>query len=188
MCRNFLDQSVSSATLDAICDAALGAPAAGNTHGLHLVVLQGPERALYWDTTLPQQRRAGFRWPGLLKAGALVVPYVDPEAYVLRYSGADKEGSGLGGGSDAWSVPYWFVDGGAAVMAMLLCAEAAGLGALFFGQFSHEPRVRKALGVPSGLRALGTVALGHRAAESSPGASEGRGRPSGSRHVHHARW
>lgn len=188
MCRDFTDESVSAASLDRILGAALGAPAAGNTHGLDLVVLRGPRTSLYWDVTLPPSQREGFRWPGLLNAPVLVVPYVDPQAYLLRYSEADKARSGLGGDLTDWAVPYWFVDGGAAVMAMLTAAEALGLGALLFGQFDHEPAVRVALGVPESLRAVGTVALGHCSVSDEPSRSALRGRPEAARHVHQGRW
>ncbi|MCB0952793.1 MAG: nitroreductase family protein, partial [Microthrixaceae bacterium] len=121
-------------------------------------------------------------------------------AYLQRYSEPDKARSGLGADTGAWDVPYWFVDGGAAVMSLLLAAEAEGLGALLFGQFDHESRVRQALGVPEGRRAIGTVAVGHRATGdgggSSPGAgstdsvsrSARRGRPSPAVHVRRGRW
>lgn len=188
MCRDFTDESVSAASLDRILGAALGAPAAGNTHGLDLVVLRGSQTSLYWDVTLPPQRRAVFRWPGLLKAPVLVVPYVDPQAYLDRYSEADKERTGLGGDPSNWAVPYWFVDGGAAIMAMLTAAEDLGLGALLFGQFDHEPAVRAALGVPDGFRAVGTVALGHRGSRTEPSNSERRGRPDVAQHVHRGIW
>ena len=108
-----------------------------------------------WE--VPEARRRAFPWPGLLVAPVLVVPYVDPTRYVERYAEPDKSHSGLGTGESAWSVPYWWVDGGAAVMAMLLAAESEGLGALFFGQFGHEDAVREAFGVPAAQRALGTV-------------------------------
>lgn len=188
MCRDFTAESVSASSLDRILGAALGAPAAGNTHGLDLLVLRGSQTSLYWDVTLPQSQREGFRWPGLLDAPVLVLPYVDPQAYLDRYSEGDKARSGLGGDPADWAVPYWFVDGGAAVMAMLTAAEALGLGALLFGQFDHEPAVRSALGVPEGMRSVGTVALGHRCVHTEPSRSARRGRPQVAQHVHQGFW
>ena len=162
MCRDFSDEPLAPDVLTPVLRSAFGAPSAGNTDAVSLVVLDGERVGLYWDTTLPPDRRGTFPWPGLLNAPVLVIPYVDPARYVERYSRRDKASTGLGAGPDAWSVPYWWVDGGAAVMAMLLAAESAGLGALFFGQFEHEGAVAEMLGVPSGQRALGTVALGRR--------------------------
>lgn len=193
MCRDFLDEPVPEELLDRVLRAAFRGPAAGNTAALDLVVLRGPDVERYWDLTLPavgpDARRSRFPWPGLLRAPVLVVPVVDPGAYVDRYSQPDKAASGLGEGAEVWPVPYWWVDGGAAVMAMLLTAESAGLGALLFGQFAHEPAVSRAFGVPDGRRSLGTLAIGWPAPGGrSPSASARRGRPSPESLIHHGGW
>src|SRR5262249_7469018 len=132
MCRSFLDRDVPDDVVDRVCAAAFRGPAAGNTWAIDLVVLRGAETARYRGVTLPD--RDGFAWPGLLRAPVLIVPVVDPGAYVTRYAATDKARTGLGAGTDAWPVPYWWVDGGAAVMALLLAAEDEELGALLFGQ------------------------------------------------------
>lgn len=179
MCRDFATDPIEPTVLDGVLAASLRGPSAGNTAALELLVLSGPDVARYWAVTLPEPRRASFPWPGLLRAPTLVLPYVDPARYVERYAEADKAHSGLGDDAADWDVPYWWVDGGAAVMAVLLAAESVGLGALFFGQFSHEPALRAEFGVPASMRALGTVALGRPApGGSSVSRSVRRGRPS----------
>lgn len=189
MCRDFLDEAVAAEDLERVLDAATRGPAAGNTHALDLVLLTDSAVARYWALTLPQARREDFAWPGLLRAPVLVLCYVDPDAYVRRYSEPDKADSGLGASREVWPVPYWFVDGGAAVMAMLLTAEDVGLGALFFGQFDHEPSVRRAFGVPAERRALGTLALGHPTRDGGRRSkSATRGRPEVRSVVHRGRW
>ena len=110
--------------LDDLVDAASRAPSAGKTQGWHLVVLEGPDTARFWDITLPADRRAGFGWPGLLDAPLLLLPLADPGAYVARYAEPDKRTTGLGEGAEAWPVPYWTVDTSFAVMTLLLAAEA----------------------------------------------------------------
>lgn len=189
MCRDFADVPVAAEVLEPVLRAAFRGPAAGNTDALELLVLQDGRVAAYWDVTLPADRRADFAWPGLLRAPVLVIPVVRPGAYVERYAEVDKVRTGLGAGESAWPVPYWYVDGGAAVMAVLLAAESAGLGALLFGQFEHEPEVAAAFDVPSDRRALGTIALGwpadpHRPVE----ASARRGRPDPAVRIHRDRW
>lgn len=189
MCRDFRPDPVPRPILDRILCAAFRAPAAGNTHAVDLVVLEGAGTARHWDVTLPDARRAGFAWPGLLHAPVLVEVVVSPGSYVERYGRADKRSTGLGAGESAWTVPYWFVDGGAAVMSMLLAAEAEGIGALLFGLFGHERALLDSLGVPQERRAVGTVALGHPSpAGREPSRSARRGRPAPERHVHHAAW
>lgn len=174
-----------------VLDAARRGPTAGNTWSIDLVVLDTPAAVSgYWDVTLsaPDARRV-FPWPGLLLAPVLVVVCTDPDAYVQRYAQPDKARSALGVSRDDWPVPYWWVDAGAAVMAMLLAATAAGLGSLLFGVFEHEADVATHLAIPAGRHIVGTVALGYRAeAQTRSSASLVRRRPELSRVVHRGRW
>jgi nitroreductase len=161
MVRAFTADPLPPGTLADLVDLARRAPSAGHSQGWAFVALEGPEEtARYWDVTLPPERRAGFRWPGLVAAPALLVALVRPAAWVERYAEPDKAATGLGAAADAWPVPYWWVDGGAAVEHVLLGAVERGLGACLFGLFEHEAAVLEALGVPEGWRAIGTIALG----------------------------
>lgn len=189
MCRDFNPDPVPAEVVDRVVSAGFRGPSAGNTLGLDALVLVDGQVGDYWEVTLPSQRRSDFPWPGLLRAPVLVVPYVDPSAYVERYGRPDKASSGLGESTTSWPVPYWWVDGGAAVMAMLLAAEAEGLGALFFGQFHHEPAVSEHFGVPAPWRAVGTVAVGWSAPKGRvPSRSARHGRPNPEARVHPGRW
>ena len=181
--------------LDAVLGAALRAPSAGNSWALDLLVLEGPdETAAYWDVSLPSgPLRERFRWPGLLRAPVLVIPTVRPQSYADRYAEADKgrtggARAGLGDSVDGWSVPYWFVDGGASIMAMLLAATDAGLATLLFGQFDHAPAIAARFGIPGDRVALGTIAIGHPTSERTPGRSARRGRPPLGDIVHRSHW
>lgn len=188
MIRAFRDEPVHPAVVDALCDLARRAPSAGNSQGLDLLVLQGPDQVgAYWDTTLPEPRRAGFRWPGLVHAPVLVLVVTDPAAYVRRYAEADKAATGLGAGEGTWPVPYWWVDAGAAIEHLLLGAVDHGLGACLFGLFDHEPAVARAFGIPDGRRIAATIALGHPAPD-EPGRSAGRPRRGLDQVVHRGRW
>ena len=188
MVRSYTREPVAPAVIDEICDLARRAPAAGNTAGVEFLVLEGDATAAYWNVTLPAERRDGFAWPGLLAAPVLVVVWVDPDAYVNRYREPDKAHTGLGADEEAWPVPYWFVDGGAAVMTMLLAARDRGLGASFFGMFDHEEAVRERFSVPLGRRGVGTVAIGHPAEDDRPSRSAARPRPDLSEVVHRGWW
>lgn len=190
MVRHFTDEPVAPAVLDRVLDLARRGPSAGYAQGLDLVVLEGPEQTgAYWDVTLPAERRSSFPWPGLLAAPVLVIPVVDPSAYVARYAEPDKAASGLGRDPADWPVPYWYVDGGAAVMLLLLGAVDAGLGALFFGQFGHADAVAARIGIPADRRALGTVAIGHPAPDDRPSRSvRTRPRRPFDEVVHRGRW
>jgi nitroreductase len=187
MVRAFDRRPVPSELVDRLLDLARRSPSAGNTQPWAFVVLEGAETAALWDITLPADRRAAFPWPGLLDAPVLVLPLVSPDAYVERYRQPDKRTTGLGAGASAWPVPYWWVDGGMAVQTLLLAAVDAGLGALFYGLFDNERPVLDHLGVPSGWRALGAVALGWPAPD-EPGRSAARGRPPLDGVVHRGGW
>ena len=169
MTRAFRPDPLPPTLLDELIDLARRAPAAGNTAGLRFVVLdRPPDVDRYWSVTLPADRRTAFPWPSLLAAPVLVVACVSADAYTDRYGAADKQRRPAASAEarralirpDGWSVPYWYVDGGMAVMTLLLAAEAVGLGALFFGLFENEADVRSLLRIPDDWQPLGTVALG----------------------------
>ena len=176
MTRNFTAEPVPPDVVDELLALAERSPAAGNTIGRSYLVLEGPSVTHYWDVALPMDRRKGFPWPGLLAAPVLVLPLPDPDAYVKRYGEADKARTGLGGGIERWSVPYWDVDTAFAAMVILLGAEARGLGALFFGLFDQQSVVCETFGIPERRRPIGVIALGHPAPDQRSSRSAQRGR------------
>jgi nitroreductase len=198
MTRSFDPRPVPPELLTDLVDLASRAPSAGKTQGWHLVVLEGPDTARFWDITLPPMRRGAFRWKALLEAPVIGIPLADPRAYVERYSEADKRASGLGSGTEAWPAPYWTVDTAMSVMTMLLAAEDAGLGALFFGIFRGERELRRSLGIPPVMQILGAVALGFPAPADAtgqddtgpggPGRSAARKRRTPDEIIHRGSW
>lgn len=199
MCRSFSPEPLALDAVDRLLRLAQRAPAAGNTQGWQFLVLDERESvARYWSVTLPEARRASFPWPGLLRAPVLIVPYADPSAYVARYGEVDKlarpsasaaEKRALAGDVDSWPVPYWHVDTAMAAMTILLGAVDAGLGACLFGQFEHEDAVKAAFGVPDGMRAVATIALGHPDDDARPSRSAAhRPRPDLTAVVHRRTW
>ncbi len=196
-CRSYLTDPVDEVVLGRVLGAARRGPTAGNSWGIDLLVLTGPpETGRYWDVTLPAgPRRDRFRWPGLLAAPTLVVPTVRADAYVDRYAEPDKAaatgagGAALGSGATAWPVPYWWVDAGAAVMAVLLSAVDEGLGSLLFGTFGHAAAVAEEFGIPAGHELVGCIALGHPdPAGERPSGSLRRTRPTLEEIVHRGAW
>lgn len=189
MCRNFRTDPLTEDVVQRILGAATRAPAAGNSDGVDLLVLQGPEEtARYWDITLPGERRAAFGRPGLLRAPLLVIPLSDRSAYLDRYRDVDKAATGLGAGPEAWPVPYWTVDAAFAAMLLQLAAIDEGLGVLFFGLFDHGPAVMRAFGVPEGRQPVGALAIGRPDDDDEPGRSAARPRRDLEAVVHRGRW
>ena len=191
MTRSFDTRPVAAEVLHDIVSLAARAPSAGKTQGWHLVVLEGDDTSRFWDVTLPAERRATFRWQGLLRAPVIALALADPQAYVQRYAEPDKRRSGLGEGVDAWATPYWTVDSAMALNTLLLAAEDVGLGALFFAVFSGEAELRAALSIPDELQLLGALALGwpdQPRSERGDGLSATRTRRSADEIIHRGGW
>lgn len=191
MTRAFSSEPVEPAVVDSLVDLASRAPSAGKTQGWHLVVLEGEQTQRFWDISLPVEKRASFRWTHLLDAPVIALPLADAGAYTSRYAEPDKARTGLGEGPEAWPVPYWTIDTSMSVMTLLLAAENAGLGALFFGVFHNEAALRTELGIPDELELLGALALGHplvAADGSGAGRSSARLRRTPDQIIHRNGW
>ena len=188
MVRSFDDRPLTPEVLARVLEAGRRAPSAGFTQGVDLLVLESDaDRQAFWDAeTDPGWRDAHPRHEATRRAAAIVLPLTGPSPYVERYSEPDKAGAGLHE-EGAWPVPYWWVDAGCAVMAMLLAAVEEGLGALFMGLFRGEEGVRRACGVPGDLRPVGAVLLGW-PAQDTPGPSLARGRRERGAQVHAGRY
>jgi nitroreductase len=188
MVRAFDPRPLEPGTLDRILELGLHAPSAGFSQGWAFVVLEGADQTeRYWRTTLPPERRTDFAWAALLQAPVLVIPLANAQAYVDRYAEPDKAATGLGRSAADWPVPYWLVDTAMSTMLMLLGVVDERLGALFFGIFDHERRLMSELGVPDAYRPIGTIAIGHRAAD-RPSPSLVRGRRPLEQVVHRGGW
>ena len=116
----------------------------------------------------------------------IVLPLSDRQAYLDRYAEPDKAATGLAV-AERWPVPYWQVDTAFATMLVLLAAQDAGLGALFFGVFRGAEQLLEHLGVPPGHDLIGAIALGHPVAD-EPGRSVERDKRPLSEVVHRGGW
>jgi nitroreductase len=196
MSRAFSSQPVDSELISQIVDLAARAPSAGKTQGWHALIITSSDTTKFWDDTLAVEKRESFRWKQLLDAPVIALVFADPLAYVERYSEDDKAHTGLGASTEAWPTPYWTVDASFAAMTMLLAAEDAGLGALFFAVFSGEQQLRARLHVPDAMQLIGALALGWPVArdakiensKASKGASANRARRSAEQIIHLNGW
>ena len=182
MVRAFQKKSVDAELLNRIVEIASWAPSAGKAQGWHLLVLQNEDTNRFWNVTLPEEKRATFRWQHLLDAPVIALAFADPNAYLERYSEPDKASTKLGSSIKNWPAPYWTVDASFATMQLLLAANDVGLGALFFGVFSGEQKLRSDFNVPEQMQLIGAVALGwpmpEKATEKGASARRSRRKPS----------
>ena len=188
MVRAFEERAVNPEVVARILEAGRRAPSAGYTQGVDLLVLTGAaDRAAFWDAEVDE----GWRDRNPIhdrtrQASVIVLPLTGAGPYTRRYSEPDKASSGLGDEA-AWSVPFWWVDAGMAVMAMLVAAVDEGLGALFSGVFHGQDRVQETFGIPDDLHVVGSLLLGWPAPD-RPSPSLARGRRPLSAQVHAGRY
>ena len=196
MTRAFSTRPVDSALISQIVDLASRAPSAGKTQGWHALIISSTDTAKFWDDTLAVEKRESFRWKQLLDAPVIALVFADPAAYVERYSEHDKAHTDLGASTEAWPTPYWTVDASFAAMTMLLAAEDAGLGALFFGVFHGEQQLRTRLCVPDAMELIGAIAIGwpdervveNETPKTEKGLSASRARRSAEQIIHLNAW
>lgn len=171
MVRHYEDRPVPTEALERILDAGTRAPSAGNTQGVTLVVVTDADRratiaGLAGETDFVAR---GFD-PWLSPAPVHVVVCTSEWAYRERYAEEDKPS----GEVDQWSVPYWWVDAGAALQNLLLAAVDEGLAAGFLGAHAI-PGLGDAVGLPDDVTPLGVVTIGHPAPDRRSGSLD-RGR------------
>lgn len=168
MTRSFRAEPIEPERLRALFTDALRAPSAGFAQATEFLVLTDPvRRECFWDLVSDAEWRGTAPGAaGLLRAPAIALCLVDPAAYRSRYAADDKSAtSSLGSDVADWPVSYPAVDAAFAAMIVLLGAEDAGLGALFFHLQGRERAVLDGLGVPHRFDAIGAVALGERDGE-----------------------
>jgi len=155
MVRSYTNVQVDAVALDRILTAAVHAPSAGFSQGLRLVVITDPatRSAIAECGGEHAYLEKGFD-PWLSAAPVHIVVCVDKQAYVDRYAKPDKIGI------DDWTVPYWWVDVGASLMAILYAAVDQGLAAGFLGAHAFEG-LGRTLDIPPDILIAGVVTLGH---------------------------
>jgi nitroreductase len=184
MVRRYTHAPVDGEVLERVLSTALRAPSAGFAQGQHLVVVTAVEtrRDIAAICREPAFVAAGLQ-PWLSVAPVHVVVCVAPEDYRRRYAEPDKATSR---GPAGWDVPFWFVDGGATLLLLLLAAADEGLGAGFL-DIADAGAIRDLLGIPGDVIPVGLVTLGHAATE-QPAGSAARGRRPTDEVLHREHW
>ena len=140
MVRNYTSDPVPPEALDRIVDAGLRAPSAGYSQGMGFVVVTdaATRKSIAHLAEEEEYVASGFD-PWISTAPAHIVITVSESIYRERYREPDKLGPD--GEEIDWPVPYWWVDAGAAMMAVLLAAVNEGPGRrLPRGPFDAGPR------------------------------------------------
>jgi nitroreductase len=164
MTRLHSGEPVAAAILDRVADALARGPTAGWAQGVTGILVTDSARVRAIARACGEEEHAARgldRW--LSSAAAHLIVCVEPERYRARYAEPDKDPAVL-------AIPWWWVDGGAALMAVLLAAVDAGISAGFLGGH-RTAAVRDILDIPDEVEVLGLVTLGppaptHRASSS----------------------
>ncbi len=166
MVRNYTDQPVSHEQLSRIAHAGSRAPSAGNTRGQSFVIVTDPQTRLAIAELAGESHYVGMGFdPWISRAPAHIIIGVSASAYHSRYQEQDKAGPD---GEIEWPVPYWWVDAGASLMAILLAAVNDGLAAGFLGVHAFD-ELEALVGMPNDVAAIGIVTIGHPAPDRRSG-------------------
>jgi FMN reductase [NAD(P)H] len=190
MVRNYVDEPVPLEVLERILASVRRAPSAGFSQGQRLVVVteQGRRQAIAELLGESESVAEGFE-PWLSTAPVHVVVCTREADYHERYTKDDKL---VEGREIAWPVPYWFVDAGAAMMALLMAAIDEGLASGFLGvPVEKQADFRRLLELPDDIEVVGIATLGRPAPDprwsaSTSRTTQPRRRPS--EVVHWERW
>jgi FMN reductase [NAD(P)H] len=173
MVRNYTSEPVDRAALERIASSMLRIPSAGFTQGVSVVVVTDAERRAAIAELAGEEHyvASGFE-PWISKAPAHIAVCVSEADYRRRYAEPDK--GSVAEAEQDWTVPYWWVDGGAAMMLGLLAAVDEGLAAGFLGVHSVAG-LAGVLELPDDVLPIGMMTLGHPAPD-PPSGSLARGR------------
>jgi len=185
MIRSYLDKPVDPDALERILDTARRAPSAGHSQGQYLVVVTDPDiRAAIAELGNEAHYVASGLPPWISTAPVHVVVCIRENDYHARYRESDKLTDG--GQEIEWPVPYWWVDGGATMMLVLLAAVAEKLSAGVFGPHRLDG-LKELLGIPDDVSPVGVITIGHAASRATTGSAK-RGRKPPEAVVHRERW
>ncbi|MFQ5966887.1 MAG: nitroreductase family protein [Acidimicrobiia bacterium] len=185
MVRNYTQEAVGTESLERIVDAGRRAPSAGFTQGQSFVVVTD-ESLRHSIAELADEAayaQAGFD-PWISRAPAHIVVCVSEEAYHRRYREPDKlqeDGSEID-----WPIPFWWIDAGASMMAILLAAVDEGLAAGFLGTHAVSG-LQDLLAIPAEVTPIGIVTVGHPAPDRRSGSLRRGWRPD-AEVLHWNRW
>ena len=140
MCRAYSDRDVPPEKVDRILDLACRYPSAGHTEPQEFIVVrdQWVKEAL---------ARAALGQMFVAQAPLVIVVVSDTRRSAQRYGARGVRF-------------YSIIDGAFVAMIILLAAVDEGLGACFVAAF-HDREVQRVLGLPTNVRPIGIIPIGH---------------------------
>ena len=157
--RNYLETNEEFPNLSDIPKLTIKIPTAGFSRGIEIVSVENKENikklAIYANEENYLKKGYG-KWLSNSKAIFLIL--INEQAYHERYKELDKQNQTS---SSNWSVPYWYVDAGAAMMNCMLLVEETGLKSGFLGSHNMQiQKIKSLLVIPEDIEILGFVTAG----------------------------
>ncbi len=157
--RNYLETNEEFPSLSDIPKLTIKIPTAGFSRGIEIISVENKKNikklAIYANEESYLEKGYG-KWLSNSKAIFLVL--INEQAYHERYKELDKQNQTS---SSNWSVPYWYVDAGAAMMNCMLLVEETGLKSGFLGSHNMEiQKIKSLLAIPEDIEILGFVTAG----------------------------
>ena len=157
--RNYLDTNEEFPNLSDIPKLTIKIPTAGFSRGIEIISVANKKNikklAIYANEESYLKKGYG-KWLSNSKAIFLIL--INEQAYHERYKELDKQNQTS---SSNWSVPYWYVDAGAAMMNCMLLVEETGLKSGFLGSHNMEiQKIKSLLVIPEDIEILGFVTAG----------------------------
>ena len=157
--RNYLETNEEFPNLSDIPKLTIKIPTAGFSRGIEIISVENKKNikklAIYANEESYLKKGYG-KWLSNSKAIFLIL--INEQAYHERYKELDKQNQTS---SSNWSVPYWYLDAGAAMMNCMLLVEETGLKSGFLGSHNMEiQKIKSLLVIPEDIEILGFVTAG----------------------------
>ena len=157
--RHYLETNEEFPNLSDIPKLTIKIPTAGFSRGIEIISVENKKNikklAIYANEESYLKKGYG-KWLSNSKAIFLIL--INEQAYHERYKELDKQNQTS---SSNWSVPYWYVDAGAAMMNCMLLVEETGLKSGFLGSHNMEiQKIKSLLEIPEDIEILGFVTAG----------------------------
>ena len=157
--RNYLETNEEFPNLSDIPKLTIKIPTAGFSRGIEIISVENKKNikklAIYANEESYLKKGYG-KWLSNSKAIFLIL--INEQAYHERYKELDKQNQTS---SSNWSVPYWYVDAGAAMMNCMLLIEEIGLKSGFLGSHNMKStEIKSLMKIPESYQLLGFVTAG----------------------------
>lgn len=182
MVRNFTNEPVAPEVIERLFDIAQRAPSAGFTQGQSFIVVTNPEHKIEIGKLCEEE---AYAHPFVSRAPVLAIACTSEAAYHRRYQEADKTNDD--GTEIEWPIPYWHMDIGCSIMALLLAVVNEGLAAGFAGVTNDKnyARLHQLLNIPDEITPVGVIPIGHPAQDVRSGSLKRGRKPD---FLHHETW